>query len=386
MADTLKVYVDSTSLSLVRQVADFVTTADDPDHHHLLTWLRLPLTPAQLQGLNAEYLPQLAAVQADFITRVRRTLAETGARRLVVHGNQTHAWRGVMPILAALQAAGELARLEVSLELYDDGTLSLQHRDTMSGWGPSLPDRIEAGARALREALHGRARLGPDIAHSHAWHRLLPTRYHVLRPDLLLHDAAGQAVWDWLAPLAEPMRFDGLPGLSPGQCDRYLALFGIDQALVDGLGTLPGAPDGLLYTGTGCWDPVEHDRMLGHQLDAIARLQDQGLLAPGLRLGYKGHPASRRGDERLLERLGPDTVVYPHQVPLEVLSMAGLLPAMVGGVLSSSYASLPPTQIAFALFHPMGGESAARDELLEQVLRTGWVDPHKLLLILGQGR
>ena len=104
MADTLKVYVDSTSLSLVRQVADFVTTADDPDHHHLLTWLRLPLTPAQLQGLNAEYLPQLAAVQADFITRVRRTLAETGARRLVVHGNQTHAWRGVMPILAALQA------------------------------------------------------------------------------------------------------------------------------------------------------------------------------------------------------------------------------------------------------------------------------------------
>ena len=131
----------------------------------------------------------------------------------------------------------------------------------------------------------------------------------MLRPDLLLHDAAGQAVWDWLAPLAEPMRFDGLPGLSPGQCDRYLALFGIDQALVDGLGTLPGAPDGLLYTGTGCWDPVEHDRMLGHQLDAIARLQDQGLLAPGLRLGYKGHPASRRGDERLLERLGPDTVV-----------------------------------------------------------------------------
>ena len=56
--------------------------------------------------------------------------------------------------------------------------------------------------------------------------------------------------------------------------------------------------------------------------------------------------------------LGPDTVVYPHQVPLEVLSMAGLLPAMVGGVLSSSYASLPPTQIAFALFHPMGGTGA----------------------------
>jgi Sialyltransferase PMO188 len=377
----LRLYIDSTSLSLVHQMADLVACADRPEVDKLITWLRLPLDEADLAGMNARYLPQMAAVTAGFIDEVRRTVRERDIGRIEIHANQTHAWRGVAPVLRGLSGLVAERGIELALTLYDDGTLSLLHRETMKTW-PDLAARIEAGAAELRRVLAGQSAPQADIAQSHAWHHLLPTRYHVLRRDLLLRDAPGRALHGWLTPHCTDMRFDGLPGLSQAQCDRYLALFGLDSATAERLAPVAGSPAALLYTGTGSWDRAQHHALYQAQSRAIAQLHEAGVFPPEWRLAYKGHPANAEHDASLAAKLGPDVLVYPARVPLEVLSMAGLLPLRVCGVLSSSHCTLPAERIAFVLCHAGQAGGATTAALVDLVRSTGLVNPECLLPLL----
>jgi hypothetical protein len=377
----LKLYVDSTSLSLVHQMADFVACADQPEVVKLITWLRLPLAPEQLAGCNASYVPQLAAVSPQFVATVAAAVKRHLFDRIELHANQYHAWRGVVPLLQAIVPLLRDARETLRLHLYDDGTVGLVQRESLK----ALPDAaaaLAAGAADLRAAVLQRQPLRWGIAQSYAWQHLFETRYHMLRRDVLLRDAPGRALHALFAPIAQDMAFDGLPQLSDAQSARYLGLFGLDAEVADRLAPVAGRSDALLFTGSSAWDPAQNKALADTQVRAIGALREGGCLPPEWRIAFKGHPANADQDHRLVAALGDDVVVLPARVPLEVLAMAGLLPARVAGVMSSIYCTLPPGAIEYLLCRRCAVEGGAGSALVDLMLATGMVTADRLLPML----
>ena len=149
---TLKLYIDSTSMSLAHQMADLVRHASDPHCIKLITWLRLPLTEQQLKQHQALYVPQMAAISPDFINLACKIIRDHRITRLNIHSNQTHAWRGVFPLLRALRQLKMDEALDITLDLYDDGTLSLMQREQLKCL-PTLEQDVVKAALALKTAL-----------------------------------------------------------------------------------------------------------------------------------------------------------------------------------------------------------------------------------------
>lgn len=377
----LKLYVDSTSLSLVHQMADFVACAEQPEVVKLITWLRLPLAPEQLAGCNASYVPQMAAVSPAFVATVANAVKRHRFERIELHANQYHAWRGVVPLLQALVPLLPDPGERLFLHLYDDGTVGLVQREALK----ALPDPAQALAAAaadLRAAVFERRPLRWGIAQGYAWQHLFETRYHMLRRDVLRRDAAGQALHALFEPRAEDMRFDGLPQLTDAQSARYLALFGLDAEVAGRLSPVAGRSDALLFTGSSAWDPAQNRALADTQVRAIAALRENGCVPPEWRIAFKGHPANGTQDHRLVAALGDDVVVLPPRVPLEVLAMAGLLPARVAGVMSSLYCTLPPGAIEYLLCRRCAVEGGAGAPLVDLMLATGMISADRLLPLL----
>lgn len=376
-----KLYIDSTSLPLVHQVADMVAGEDSPDVTQWVTWLRLPLTARQLAGSNARYMPQLAAVSPAFIEAVCQFVKQRRPRRIEIHSNLYHAWRGVAPLLQGLSPLLPDLRDVVTLDLYDDGTVGLLQREALKA-SPGFDRLIATAAQALRCAVFDGRPLDWGVPQSYAWHHLFTTRYHLLRRDILLRDEPGRALHQYLEPIARDMRFDGLPGLSDAQCQRYLQFFGLDAALAERLAPVSRRSDALLYTGTGTWDKTQNAVLAERQLSAISALQAGGCLPAEWTLAYKGHPANGDHDQRLIAALGSGTIALPPQVPLEVLLMAGLLPRRVAGVISTSYCTLPPGCIEYLICRREAAQGGAGSALLGLMIETGMVEADRVLPLL----
>ncbi|HSI57161.1 MAG TPA: hypothetical protein VLA16_06375 [Ideonella sp.] len=377
----LKLYIDSTSLPLVHQMADFVAGAERPELTQWVTWLRLPLSAEQLAGSNARYLPQLAAVSASFVAAVCQLVKQRGLRRIEIHSNLYHAWRGIVPLLRELIPLLPDARDAITLDLYDDGTVGLLQRETLKA-EPDPAALIATAAQGLRRAVFDRQPLAWGLPQSYAWHHLFETRYHLLRRDLLLRDAPGRALHGYFEPFAVDMQFDGLPQLNDAQCQRYLQLFGLDAALAERLAPVAGRSDALLFTGTGTWDKAQNLALAENQLRAIAALHEGGCLPADWPIAYKGHPANTEHDARLMAALGEQVIALPPQVPLEVLLMAGLLPRRVAGVISTTYCTLPAGSIEYLLCRREAVQGGAGSALVNLMLDTGMVDAERLLPLL----
>lgn len=376
----LKLYVDSTSLPLVHQMADFVRCADNPSVTQLITWLRLPLSKDQLAGTNARYVPQLAAVNAAFTNEVVQ-LVQRGHRQVEIHSNQYHAWRGVAPLIRALAPGLRSGEVTLRLHLYDDGSIGLLHRDELSQW-VDLPQALDHAAKELENHLLDGHALAWNLAHSHAWHKVLPTTYHHLHPLAPLDLPGGQTLIELLESHTEPLRFDGFPKLNEHERARYLSLFGLNDAVLQQLAPIAGAPDMLLFTGTGAWDKAWNLRLHAQQLRAIDVLQRHQCF-DGLRaICFKGHPANGDHDAKLCAALGTKVITLPPKVPLEVLLMAGLLPQHMAGVLGSFHCSVPPSMIQAVICQagpPLGGTS---QPLVNWLLRHQIITPAQLLPLL----
>lgn len=380
----LKLYVESTSLPLVHQMADFVACADDPAVTKLITWLRLPLPADRLAPWNAAYIPQMAAVSPAFVAKVVELARQRGFRRIELHSNHHHAWRGVAPLLRGLSPLLQSEQVALQLHLYDDGIVGpvqrAQHQ-ALSDW----PDRLARGAQALHAHVHDDQPLNWAPEHNHAWHLCWPTRYHWLCVDALQGTAEGRA---WLAPLAahvQPMAFDGLPGLTDAQSERYLELFGLDAETGEHLTGLAQTPGALLFTATGTWEKAWQQRMVQSQLRAIAQLRRHGCFEGAPVIAYKPHPANLAFDHLLADALSAEgatpVVTLPARVPLEVLLMAGLLPPAMVGVVSSFLCTAPPAMVGAVLCRRPGVDAAERP-YIDFLLQAGLVQEQQLLPIL----
>lgn len=374
----LKLYIESTSLPLVQQAADLVRGLGRPDIMSLITWLRLPLSEAQLSGLNACYVPQMAAITPEFVGAVCELVRKTGVNRVEIHSNQYHAWRGVVPLLRDLIPLLPGGIDSIRLDLYDDGTRGLIERDELKK-EPDPGGTLQLAARDLRRAVLERQALRWGIPQSYAWHHVFATRYHLLRPDLMLGDEAGQALHDCLEPHAVPMQFNQVGQLDEGARQRYLGLFGLDAAECERLKRLSDIPDVLLFTGSSVWDKAQNAELADGQVAAIRRLHSKGLLQKHRQLAYKAHPANLDHSSRLVSALGEGVEIIPSRVPMEVLLMAGLLPRKVAGIGSSSYFSLPMGSIEYLLCRPEAERGDIEAALISLLLRAGLVDGTRLI-------
>lgn len=359
-AQELRLYIDSTSLSVIHQMADFVACADRPDVLKLITWLRCPLDPERLEACHGRYLPQRAAISPAFVEQVCALLRERRIGRLVVHSNHHHAGDGVFPLLRALVRERLLAPAQIVLHLYDDGRLSLRQREQLAA-DPQAARAMEAGARALHAAVMDGAALPRDLAANHGWHRVFDTTYHMLRPERLL--AARPDLDPAFVARVQPMRFDHAERLGPEAWQRYLGWYGLQAGEREVLRALAQDPDAFLFVGTSAWDPADNARYRDLQLQSMAALRQQGLLPASARLAFKGHPANRAHQDVLAQALGQGAPVLqvPARLPLEVMLMDGLLPAAYGGVISTAFLVLPPERLRFVLCN-----AASRAEALQQ--------------------
>ncbi|NHC16194.1 hypothetical protein [Motilibacter deserti] len=379
----LKLYVDSTTLSLVSQVADFVACADDPDVFKIATWLRLPLTAEQLEGCNAHHVPQVAAVSGEFVAAVARLVTARRFDRIEIHANQHHAAKSITPLLRELCLLVPGARERVSLDLYDDGSIGVLERETLKQQRDPVR-QVAAAAADLRRAVLAREPMLWGIAQSYAWHHLFPTTYHLLRRDVLLRDEPGRLLHGYLEPYAADMRFDTLIGLSRRQTERYLGLFGIDAAQREQLESVARDPDGLLFTGSAVWEDADDDELAATQLNAIRMLRADGRIPAGARLAFKGHPANTNHHAELAAALGDDVLTMPSQAPLELLHMLGLLPASYGGVLSTSQFTLPVDRLRFVLSTRPERRPARGAALPQLMVEAGVLPPELLLPVLAR--
>ena len=381
---TLKLYIDSTSMSLAHQMADLVRHASDSHCIKLITWLRLPLTEQQLKQHQALYFPQMAAISPDFINLACKIIRDHRITHLNIHSNQTHAWRGVFPLLRALRQLKMDEALDITLDLYDDGTLSLMQREQLKCL-PTLEQDVVKAAQALKTALSGGGSVQSDPTQSHAWHLVYPTRYHVFRLGALSDTAQGRHLRDWLAPHAAEMQFSAFPvDLTDDQRSLYLTLFGLTEATREALHRFAREEGAFLYTGTGSWDRGMHDELCRRQVRAIGALHAQKRLSRDMQIAYKGHPANRANDADIMKALGGQAVPYPHQIPLEVLSIAGLLPRRVGGVLSSSSLNIEPGRIAFILYNDRAEERYSDTSLANLVKKLDLVPADRMLPLMVQ--
>lgn len=348
---TLKLYIDSTSLSVIHQMADFVASAEQRNVVKVVTWLRCPLDENQLAAYSALYLKQLAAVTPQFVSAVCQLVQRVGAQRLVVHSNHHHARNGVLPVLRTLLARGQLTPEQIELHLYDDGRLSLRHRGELAAT-PDLGTTLDQGATALRRWLLDGVAAPWNIATSYGWQHTVRTTYHMLRPELLLAAPAATALPEALRQAMRCMRFDHAQTLGPALWQRYLGHYGLDVAGRRALRQFAQQPSSFLFVGTAVWDKTDNARYRDLQLRSMAALRQRGLLpagGAGGALGFKGHPANSDHEPELRRALGEACVQVPARLPLEVMMMDGLLPARLDGVISSAYLTLPPEKLAFML-------------------------------------
>jgi hypothetical protein len=374
---TVRLYIDSTSLSVVHQMADLVASIDRPDVVKVITWLRCPLDEAQLAGAQALYVKQLAAVSPAFVNLVCQLIERVGARRLEIHSNHHHARNGVLPVVRQVLQRRLLAPEQIALDLYDDGRLSLRHRDELAAL-PNLPQALAEGAAALRRTLLDGAPLAWSLPASYGWQACLETRYHVLRPERMLDAVPPATLGQPLAAALRPMRFDHAQRLGPQRWERYLGFYGLAPQARQDLRAFAADPDAFVFVGMSVWDADENRRRQRLQIDTIAALRAMGLLSHG-RMGFKGHPANLDGEQALRSALGESTFLVPARLPLELMMMDGLLPPALGGVISTAYLSLPADRLRFVVCNAATTAECLAQPDVQALLDLGVVTPDRVL-------
>jgi hypothetical protein len=347
---TLKLYIDSATLPVIHQMADFLRCEFDPDVYKLVTWRRFPISPEEAAASQTVYFHQLANVSRDFVGLACALVTELRPARVEIHTNHIWALGGLAPVLRAFVRRRLIDPSRIDLHIYGDGTWELRDRDAM-GLSGRLGDELEAAAERLADLIFGPVERSSDQVMNYGWHRLFRTVYHGLAWDRFFDRVRPQLRPGCrLEAATRAMRFDYAQTLPPDLWRRYLAKMGLSEDVQRSLRELAARPGSFMYVALALWDPAANRYFRDLQLATIRRLRAEGLIPAGSLIAYKGHPGNPEYDGDLIAALseeGGAALEVPRQAPLEVLEMAGLLPEAVGGSLSSSFHTIDPSRIRF---------------------------------------
>jgi hypothetical protein len=347
---TLKLYIDSATLPVIHQMADFVRCEFDPDVFKLVTWRRFPMTADAAAASQTIYFHQLANVSRDFVGLACALVSEIRPDRLEFHTNHIWALGGLAPVVRALIRRRLVDPGQIDLRIYGDGTWEIRDREAM-GLSGQLGVELEAAALRLSDLLFGPHERPSDPLMNYGWHRLFRTTYEGLCWDRFFA-RVGPQLRDGgrLEAATRTMRFDHAQALPPELWTRYLAKMGITEELAARLRPLAVDPETFMFVTLSSWDPALNRYFRDVLITTIRRLRADGWIPARSPIAFKGHPANPEYDQDLMDVLaeeGAPVTHIPARVPIEVLDMAGLLPRNVGGTSSSSYHTIAPDRVRF---------------------------------------
>lgn len=367
----VRIYLDPFTMPMLQQLLHFCRHSEEENTTSLTTWGRSTLHDGeQLHPQHQHFRQGIAPVRAIY-EQLIALWTEHGGIEVEIHANLIYSSDALAPLLNTLHFLHYPVRM---LHLYEDGTFDYCELLKLSD-RPELLAQREAVLSRLQSYLYdspcsaGFGSRGQDkIIVGQGWHRFYPTRYHMVRPDILTRLPALKTLADELLPHMSQTDWGDFASLAPHQQAWMFHAVGVERAALEEL--LAQHTDAVVVLGTS--QNVEDAKgiaargivRLHHDLLKHIRKPGSPLYLSGRPdLLFKGHPAGHIVNDVIVQR-HPQLIPLPASMPVELLLMLKAPIRGVCGFMSSSHLSLRKEQVPFILAPPE--QNVSREEALRQ--------------------
>lgn len=378
----VRIYLDPFTMPMLQQLLHFCRHSEEEHTTSLTTWGRSTLQDGEQLHPRHQHFEQGIAPVIGVYERLIALCEQHGRIEVEIHSNLIYSSDALAPLLNALHFLKYPVRM---LHLYEDGTFDYCELLKLSDEPGRLTQR-EAILSRLESYLYESPRSvgfsGPGqdkIIVGQGWHRFYPTRYHMVRPDIMTRLPALKSLADELLPYMERTDWGDFDLLAPHQQAWLFRAVGVDRASLEHL--LSGCEDAIIVLGTS--QNVQdaqglaargiirlHHDLLKHIRKVGSPLHISGKPA----LFFKGHPAGHIVNDHIVRQY-PRLIPLPASMPMELLLMLKAPIRGICGFMSSTHLSLSKEQIPFILAPPE--QNVPRDVALRQ-----W-PLQRLALLLG---
>lgn len=387
----VRIYLDPFTLPMLQQLLHFCRHSEEENTTSLTTWGRSTLQNGEQLHPRHQHFRQGIAPVRELYERLMELRTEHGRIEVEIHANLMYCPDALAPLLNNLHFLKYLVR---QLHLYEDGTFDYMELLHLNDQPERLAQREAVLARLESYLYESPRSVGftcprlDRIIVGQGWHRFYPTRYHMVRPDIMTRLPALKTLVDEVMPHMVRTDWRDFDSLAPHQQAWLFHVVGVDREALERqfadhpdavivLGTMQnvGSPDGLAARGL---------IRLHHDLVKHIRKPGSPLYFGGKpNLLFKGHPAGHVVNDHIV-RQNPKLIPLSPSLPLELLLMLKVPFRSICGFMSSSHLSLTKEQVPFILVPPWrksSREVALRSwPLLRLALLLGIVEEHQLVL------
>ncbi|MCP2005995.1 UNVERIFIED_ORG: hypothetical protein J2Y78_004535 [Buttiauxella agrestis ATCC 33320] len=355
----VRIYLDPFTMPMLQQLLHFCRHSEEENTTSLTTWGRSTLQDGQQLHPRHQHFRQGIAPVREVYERLMALCAQHGSVEVEVHSNLIYSSDALAPLLNALHFLKYPVRM---VHLYEDGTFDYCELLKLNDQPERLVQR-EAVLARLHSYLYETPRSvgftvpGQDkIIVGQGWHRFYPTRYHMVRPDIMTRLPALQTLAEEILPWLERTDWNDFSSLAPHQQDWLFRAVGVERASIEAL--FAQHTDAVIVLGTS--QNVEDARGLAARgiirlhHDLLKHIRKSGSplhIAGKPSLLFKGHPAGHVVND-VIEQKNPKLIPLPASMPMELLLMLKTPIRGICGFMSSSHLSLCKEQIPFILAPP----------------------------------
>lgn len=387
----VRIYLDPFTMPMLQQLLHFCRHSEEEHTTSLTTWGRSTMKDGESLHPRHQHFQQGIAPVQELYERLMALRAQHGCIEIEIHSNLIYSPEALAPLLNALHFLRYPVRM---LHLYEDGTydycelLKLSDQPERLAQREGILSRLE---RYLYESPRSVGFNGPGqdkIIVGQGWHRFYPTRYHMVRPDIMTLLPALKTLADEVLPLMERTDWGDFDTLAPHQQAWLFHAVGVKRDELERL--LAQHPDAIVILGTS-QNVASSDGQVAKGLirlhhDLIKHIRKVG--SPLHQRGnpdllFKGHPAGHLVNG-IIAKQNPKLIPLPAALPVELLLMIKASIRGFCGFMSSSHLSLSKDQVAFILAPPeqnVSREVALREWPLQRLaLLLGLVEERQIVL------
>lgn len=387
----VRIYLDPFTLPMLQQLLHFCRHSEEEHTTSLTTWGRSTLKDGESLHPRHQHFKQGIAPVREVYERLMALRAQHGRIEVEVHSNLIYSSDALAPLLNALHFLKYPVRM---IHLYEDGTFDYCELLKLNDQPERLVQRVSLLARMERYLFESPRFVGFNCSQQErmllgqSWHRFYPTRYHMVRPDIMTLLPALKPLADEVLPLMERTDWGGFDALAPHQQAWFFHAVGVEREALEQL--FADHPDAIIALGT-TQNVTSPDNQaakglirIHHDLFKHIRKAGSPLYLRGKPpLLFKGHPAGHLVNN-IITKQNPKLIPLPPSLPVEILLMIKAPIRGVCGFMSSSHLSLNKEQIAFVLVPPQQNvprEVALREWPLQRLaLLLDLVDESQIVL------
>lgn len=387
----VRIYLDPFTMPMLQQLLHFCHHSEEENTTSLTTWGRSTLQEGESLHPRHQHFKQGIAPVRGVYERLMALRAEHGRIEVEIHSNLIYSPEALAPLLNTLHFLRYPVRM---LHLYEDGTYDYWELIKLS----DQPERL-AQREGLLSSLEGYLYEAPrsvgfgiagqdKIIVGQGWHRFYPTRYHMVRPDIMTLLPALKTLADEVMPHMERTDWRQFDSLEPHQQAWLFHAVGVERAALEK--QFADHPDAVIILGTS--QNVANAQGLAARgvirlhHDLLKQVRKAGsplYLGGNPSLFFKGHPSGFIVNDHIVQK-HPKLLPLPPSLPMELLLMLKVPIRGVCGFLSSSHLSLSPEQVLSVLAPPernVSREVALREfPILRLALLLGLVAERQIVL------